>query len=121
MTRAEQHAYFKQVHIAFWPVLWWNLAGFLLDCADARAAYGDDILIVVDVTWWGGIRIQRVILPDAPAPVWQQPLLAASARLDTVFADAHNAQIAALNWIILPRRKRGVSAPRALPVLCDTS
>ena len=52
---------FEQVHVLFWPVLWFNITRLARWVAENGAP---DLLI--SVTWWGRITVIRTAPPERP-------------------------------------------------------
>ncbi|MEM9740917.1 MAG: hypothetical protein AAF829_13760, partial [Pseudomonadota bacterium] len=73
------------VYPLFWPVFFWNLRRFVRFMRLRIEAGGGEGLISYEVTWWGAIRIDRVVDPDGPA--WDAALAPRARRVHLATLD----------------------------------
>ncbi|MEO0818532.1 MAG: hypothetical protein AAFX86_14665 [Pseudomonadota bacterium] len=66
-TRSQILRWREIVHPFFWPVFFWNLRRFAAMLTRRLEQNDGQGFISYEITWWGGIRVWRMVDPDAPS------------------------------------------------------
>ncbi|MEO0817053.1 MAG: hypothetical protein AAFX86_07060 [Pseudomonadota bacterium] len=65
-TRSQIQRWREIVHPFFWPVFFWNLRRFAAMITLRLEENDGQGFISYEITWWGGIRVWRMVDPDPP-------------------------------------------------------
>ncbi|MEO0818326.1 MAG: hypothetical protein AAFX86_13605 [Pseudomonadota bacterium] len=76
------------VHPFFWPVFFWNLRRFAAMLSRRLEQNDGQGFISYEITWWGGIRVWRMVDPDAPS--WDANLEGCARRVHLATLDVGN-------------------------------
>ncbi|MEO0816150.1 MAG: hypothetical protein AAFX86_02470 [Pseudomonadota bacterium] len=87
-TRSQILRWRKIVHPFFWPVFFWNLRRFAAMLSRRLEQNDGQGFISYEITWWGGIRVWRMVDPDAPA--WNAGLERCARRVHLAMLDVGN-------------------------------
>ncbi|MEL6568544.1 MAG: hypothetical protein AAFQ22_09010 [Pseudomonadota bacterium] len=87
-TRSQLLRWREIVHPFFWPVFFWNLRKFAAMLSRRLEENDGQGFISYEITWWGGIRVWRMVDPDAPS--WDANLEGCARRVRLATQDVRN-------------------------------
>ncbi|MEL6567605.1 MAG: hypothetical protein AAFQ22_04240 [Pseudomonadota bacterium] len=87
-TRSQILRWREIVHPFFWPVFFWNLRRFAAMLSRRLEQNDGQGFISYEITWWGGIRVWRMVDPDAPS--WDVGLESCARRVHLATLDVGN-------------------------------
>ncbi|MEL6568646.1 MAG: hypothetical protein AAFQ22_09530 [Pseudomonadota bacterium] len=114
-TRSQILRWREIVHPFFWPVFFWNLRRFAAMLTRRLEVNDGQGFISYEITWWGGIRVWRMVDPDAPS--WDADLEGCARRVHLATLDVGNPHLSSGAIVALPGDKANArSLLRALAI-----